>query len=45
VCIASALGIALMALFTWILRVPELTIYVRRIYRGRTRVTVGDTSS
>jgi putative peptidoglycan lipid II flippase len=45
VCIVSTLGIALTALFIWMLRVPEMTMYARRIYRGRTRVTVGDTSS
>jgi putative peptidoglycan lipid II flippase len=45
VCIVSSLGIALTALFIWILRVPELTMYVRRIYRGRTRVAAADVSS
>ncbi len=45
VSIVSALGIALTTLCIWALRVPELAIYARRIYRGSTRVTVGDTSS
>jgi putative peptidoglycan lipid II flippase len=45
VCIVSSVGIALTALCIWILRVPELTMYVRRIYRGRTRVAAGDASS
>jgi putative peptidoglycan lipid II flippase len=45
VCIVSTFGIVLTALLIWILRVPEMTMYARRIYRGRTRVTVGDTSS
>jgi putative peptidoglycan lipid II flippase len=45
VCLVSAVGLALMTLCIWILRVPELTMYARRIYRGRTRVTAGDASS
>jgi putative peptidoglycan lipid II flippase len=45
VCIVSSVGIALTALCIWILRVPELTTYVRRIYRGRTRVATGEVSS
>jgi len=45
VCLVSAAGLALMAVCIWILRVPELTMYARRIYRGRTRVTAGDASS
>jgi len=45
VCIVSAVGLALTTLCIWVLRVPELTMYARRIYRGRTRVTAGDASS
>jgi putative peptidoglycan lipid II flippase len=45
VCIVSAVGITLTTLCIWILRVPELAMYARRIYRGRTRVAAGDASS
>jgi putative peptidoglycan lipid II flippase len=41
-CIVSTLGIALTALCIWLLRVPELTSYAQRIYRGRMRVVDGD---
>ncbi|MGB6199080.1 MAG: murein biosynthesis integral membrane protein MurJ [Candidatus Acidiferrales bacterium] len=45
VSIVSLLGIVLTAVCIWILRVPELTMYARRIYRGSTRVVAGDVSS